>query len=497
MVDFDFFPPAPQDAHDIRTLLARYLDNNVFHAMEFADLLIDQARGGQGLGTVVSANEGNVVLGVVSAIDMLAHPDLESIREIREVILQHASAAGGEQSPERVFREALEGAPKRTGLLLAERMVNVPAQLMAPMYDSLLRELTRLRAAAPGDPAYMAPPRLRCDQWIVLSRFCDLGAHGGRRKKTGRRGGEEEGYTMGAERFFLHPEDEIFYQALFMEGAKFRLDKKFHHPLTSLEQGLDEYIERQRDKTPRRPSKMERGRNDSMPENYSGSARTQEQPTYSGWKQALNELQEVMIVAPVDKAAHDLAICCRQWYLQKLRDELLNARVYQQSREAKEEIIVRHRAKAEEFQHARSKFVFPLSPEAAASALGADDGGMRLMGLCMLIDNAALRTCLQGMYAFLGCAPPPQLAGEDDAVAGPAPVATAAAAAAETHFAKPAPRTRQPSCKPKAARMAEIAQAEEKKKKKQQPAAAGPKITIHKKKDEDDEDEDEDQIKHE
>ncbi|KAJ4459350.1 hypothetical protein PAPYR_4648 [Paratrimastix pyriformis] len=86
--------------------------------------------------------------------------------------------------------------------------------------------------------------------------------------------------------------------------------------------------------------------------NYSGSARTQEQPTYSGWKQALNELQEVMIVAPVDKAAHDLAICCRQWYLQKLRDELLNARVYQQSREAKEEIIVRHRAKAEEFQYA-------------------------------------------------------------------------------------------------------------------------------------------------
>ncbi|KAJ4454693.1 hypothetical protein PAPYR_10523 [Paratrimastix pyriformis] len=76
--------------------------------------------------------------------------------------------------------------------------------------------------------------------------------------------------------------------------------------------------------------------------NYSGSARTQEQPTYS------------------DKAAHDLAICCRQWYLQKLRDELLNARVYQQSREAKEEIIVRHRAKAEEFQVMRLELTWHL-----------------------------------------------------------------------------------------------------------------------------------------
>ncbi|KAJ4456780.1 hypothetical protein PAPYR_7907 [Paratrimastix pyriformis] len=105
--------------------------------------------------------------------------------------------------------------------------------------------------------------------------------------------------------------------------------------------------------------------------NYSGSARTQEQPTYS------------------DKAAHDLAICCRQWYLQKLRDELLNARVYQQSREAKEEIIVRHRAKAEEFQSycGMDGDRFGAPPPTAESPL--TSALMRVSGLRTLILSLA------------------------------------------------------------------------------------------------------------
>jgi len=179
MVDFDFLPPAAQDADDIMNIMASYLDEHSFSRGAFADLLVAQAKQGNGFGTVVTANEGSVV-GLVSSIDLIADRVCDGMlldsafgRTWNQWLKSASlclpkSLVEGYRPIWRICSEQHSTATTLTrvcalvvimcslavdiGLLFAERLANVPIQIIIPMIDALMLELRKI--TLPGNAGF-------------------------------------------------------------------------------------------------------------------------------------------------------------------------------------------------------------------------------------------------------------------------------------------------------------------------------------------------------
>ena len=71
-------------------------------------------------------------------------------------------------------------------------------------------------------------------------------------------------------------------------------------------------------------------------------------------KATVKQLQDHLVIVPVDKAGHNIAFVCKRWYAKKLQVELTNERgAYQNADETVEEVLERHKAmdKKHGFQH--------------------------------------------------------------------------------------------------------------------------------------------------
>ena len=57
-------------------------------------------------------------------------------------------------------------------------------------------------------------------------------------------------------------------------------------------------------------------------------------------KKIVKELQQDLVVVPVDKAGHNIAFVCKAWYIRKLRKEMLNEKgAYKHTEETVEEVL--------------------------------------------------------------------------------------------------------------------------------------------------------------
>lgn len=147
-VNFDFFHPVPEDAKDISGLLRKYLDDGEFHSMDMADLIIEEGKAGQGIGTVVSTNEGEDVVGFISCIDLKFHEKktgvIDIVKYIKNITLKHGSSSSSfilsSLSPTSTV-PSLSSNDLHFGLLLCERLVNIPPEITPHLYNSLFKEI--------------------------------------------------------------------------------------------------------------------------------------------------------------------------------------------------------------------------------------------------------------------------------------------------------------------------------------------------------------------
>lgn len=67
-------------------------------------------------------------------------------------------------------------------------------------------------------------------------------------------------------------------------------------------------------------------------------------------KQVMKQLQEHLVVVPVDKAGHNIAFVCQTWYAQKLKEELTHEKgAYRDAQETVEDVLERHKAMNDKF----------------------------------------------------------------------------------------------------------------------------------------------------
>ncbi|RUS19326.1 p21-C-terminal region-binding protein-domain-containing protein [Endogone sp. FLAS-F59071] len=140
-VDFEFFDPRPIDFHALKRLLIQLFsaDSEMFSLSELTELILSQPLLGS---TVKVDGPESDPFALLTVLNMNDHKDKSPIQEIRKYLLEKCPkrdialhmAVSEILSPDRPQGHDV-------GLLLSERFVNMPVQIMPPMYKMLMEEI--------------------------------------------------------------------------------------------------------------------------------------------------------------------------------------------------------------------------------------------------------------------------------------------------------------------------------------------------------------------
>ena len=157
-VDFDFFDPnAKVDYHSLKRLLIQLFqsDAELFHLHELTELILSQPNMGTTIKTDgidsdpyafltvlnMHVHQVRIYFQIIDISSYISPPqDHPSIKALREYILRNSSSDPS-------FHSALQSlldpsvSTKHVGLVICERLVNMPVQVVPPMYRMLSDEL--------------------------------------------------------------------------------------------------------------------------------------------------------------------------------------------------------------------------------------------------------------------------------------------------------------------------------------------------------------------
>ncbi|KAL6061930.1 Mss4p nuclear export [Balamuthia mandrillaris] len=207
MVDFEFYDPKEQDYGYIKQLLTPYLGGEPWNVSELADFVVQQTS----VGSTVKVDGGDDVYGFISVLNLHKFKDLSCTKQIVRYMLNKAPS---EEAKERL-RGLAEDESAPLGLILHERLINVPPQLAPHLYKALLEEMqwaceeevTGKKSNSNGTST--AAPAFRFAHYLLFSTVfhTSVGQTTANPKKKKTRTGSEATY--------LRPEDQILHQ----EGA--------------------------------------------------------------------------------------------------------------------------------------------------------------------------------------------------------------------------------------------------------------------------------------
>ncbi|XP_024991889.1 protein BCCIP homolog isoform X1 [Cynara cardunculus var. scolymus] len=191
--DFAFFDPKPDDFHGVKVLMQTYLDNKEWDLSGLVDLILQQTT----VGTVIKIedDEDNGVYGFVTALNLQRYKDFKCMMELKEFLLTMCQDTEIKDN----LRSYLGEQAVDVGLLISQRVVNLPPQLLPPMYDGLFDEISW---ATEDEPTKELRKSFCFKYYLLVSKIYKH--KNGDQKKKGSSSSEEA-------IIYLKPEDEIFH----------------------------------------------------------------------------------------------------------------------------------------------------------------------------------------------------------------------------------------------------------------------------------------------
>jgi len=184
-VDFEFFDLVSDDDYPIQTLLKNYLENQIWNLRELSKLLSLQ----DDIGTAIKVDDN--VFGFISVVDMHEHKNLKCIQHIKDYILKLGPNERLVKKLQNLFTDTNTG----LGLIVNERVANVPPQLAPHLHTSFFEELK---------DAQKTNAKYNFDNYIFISTIHNAGVgeitSTPQNKKT----------KTGEETYYLKPEEEIY-----------------------------------------------------------------------------------------------------------------------------------------------------------------------------------------------------------------------------------------------------------------------------------------------
>ncbi|KAK2788884.1 Mss4p nuclear export [Emmonsiellopsis sp. PD_33] len=206
-VDFEWFDPQPAvDFHGLRVLLRQLLDNDaqLFDLSALTDLILSQPLLGS---TVkVDGNESDPYA-FLTVLNLQQHKDVPVIKDLT-AYLQRKSTSSDFAPLQNLLSQS---SPPAIGLILTERLINIPAEVVPPMYTMLQEEIAW--AIEEHEPYNFT-------HYLILSRTYEevkskLDEEDDRPQKKKKRG-TADGKS---ETFYFHPEDEVLQKHALCYGG--------------------------------------------------------------------------------------------------------------------------------------------------------------------------------------------------------------------------------------------------------------------------------------
>ncbi|KAL1556558.1 protein BCCIP isoform X2 [Salvia divinorum] len=191
--DFVFFDPKPSDFHGVKVLLQTYLDNLQWDLSGFVDLILGQPT----VGTVVKIenDEDDAVYSVVSALNLGRYKDSKCVLELKDYLLKVCRDMDVKGKLKSLVGEHVQD----VGLLVSQRVVNLPPQLLPPLYNGLFDEV---EWATEDEPTEELQSSFRFKFYLIISKIY-------KHKSADQNGGTVKN---GEETLIYNrPEDEIFF----------------------------------------------------------------------------------------------------------------------------------------------------------------------------------------------------------------------------------------------------------------------------------------------
>ncbi|KAG6856604.1 hypothetical protein H0H87_002696 [Tephrocybe sp. NHM501043] len=137
-VDFDFYDPNPKvDYQALKRLLSQLLqrDADLFHVHELSELILGQPTVGTTIKTDGIESDPYAFLTV---LNMHVHHEHPSIKAIANYALEKSSADSSFHS---MLQALFSQNQSHVGFVFCERLINMPVQVIPPMYNMLTKEM--------------------------------------------------------------------------------------------------------------------------------------------------------------------------------------------------------------------------------------------------------------------------------------------------------------------------------------------------------------------
>jgi len=139
-VDFELFNYDPQiDFHGVKTLLRQLFDTDaqLFDLSALSDLIIEQNTIGSTCKVDDKANDAYAFLTVLNAWE---HRDKKPVAQLIEYLGDKAKQTGDAALASQV-PDLLTSGKATVGIVLAERLINMPAEVIPPMWSMMIDEI--------------------------------------------------------------------------------------------------------------------------------------------------------------------------------------------------------------------------------------------------------------------------------------------------------------------------------------------------------------------
>ncbi|KAG5553705.1 hypothetical protein RHGRI_011556 [Rhododendron griersonianum] len=173
--DFAFFDPKPDDFHGVKGLLQTYIDNKQWDLSGFVDLILGQ-----------------------TTVDGFFYLDQDHrcMKELKEFLLKECK----EEDVLNNLRSFLGPQAQNVGLLVSQRVVNLPPHLLPPLYDALFDEVSW---ATEDEPTKELRKSFCFKHYVLVTKIYE-------RKNSGQKEGASSSIDEAI--IYTKPEDEIIHQ---------------------------------------------------------------------------------------------------------------------------------------------------------------------------------------------------------------------------------------------------------------------------------------------
>ncbi|KAF2459097.1 p21-C-terminal region-binding protein-domain-containing protein [Lineolata rhizophorae] len=196
-VDFEWFDPQEQDFEGVKMLLRQLLDSDaeLFGLSQLADLILAQPLLGS---TVKVGGNEEDPLAFLTVLNLKTHADKPAIEAMTKYLVEKSASS----SPLAGLASLLSPSSNaEVGLILTERVMNLPAEIVPPMYRMLLEEI--IWAVEDKEPYTFTHILVLSKTYTEVESKVDQEDNRPQKKKR-----KDKTDAI----FYYHPEDEVLHQ---------------------------------------------------------------------------------------------------------------------------------------------------------------------------------------------------------------------------------------------------------------------------------------------